>query len=108
MTQTAFPTPSFSVKRTAEFRRLAMNFVNYLEPGETISNATFSVVVLSGTDANPSAMLSGGSSIVGSVCKQLVVGGVDGVRYLLKCLINTSLGQRLEGIAILPVSDSVQ
>jgi len=108
MSASALPTPSFSVKRTAEFRRLSFNFINSLDPGETILDATFTATVVSGTDGSPNAIISGAASISLSVCKQLVVGGVDGVTYLLKCLINTSLGQRLEAIALLPVSNSVQ
>lgn len=103
-----FPTSSFSVKRTGEFRRLSFNFINLLKAGETISDATFTAEVISGIDGNPNALISGAATIIGSVCEQLIVGGVDGVMYLLKCLINTNLGQRLEAIALLPVSNDVQ
>lgn len=108
MTTTVFPTPSFSPKRTGERKKYSFNFVNELAVGETISNATFTALVHDGTDGSPGSIISGGATILGSVCTQLIINGVEGVTYLIQCEINTSNGQRLHGTALLLVTDAVQ
>jgi hypothetical protein len=85
----------FPAKAPSEILTLTFPFLSRLAVGETISSATVSATVYSGTDASPSAILSGGTTISGSEVKQKVTGGVLGVTYLLTCSAVTSTGQNL-------------
>ena len=80
----------------------------HLASGETITLAVFSVTVVKGTDASPSNMLSGSSTISGAVCSHLFVDGVDGVKYLIKCIATTSKSQNLNGLGYLTVTNTVK
>jgi hypothetical protein len=85
---------AFSSKTTTEQIRLGFNFARLLAYGETISAATFSVALVDGVDANPSAMLSGSAIVDYSpIIRQLVIGGTAGNTYQLQASITTSLGQ---------------
>lgn len=72
-----------------------MSFLSLLGGTETLSTAVCAASVYSGTDANPSAIVSGAASISGSNVLQLVTAGVLGVIYELKFTVTTSLGQTL-------------
>lgn len=72
-----------------------VDFSSYMGAGETISNAAASCAVWSGTDATPSAVLSGAPSASGNAIKQLVTGGVVGVIYLVQLVATTSANQVL-------------
>jgi flagellar biosynthesis protein FliR len=72
------------------------NFISLLSVSETISSATVTATVYSGIDANPSAMISGSTTITGTVVSQKIVGGVVGVVYELLCAAVTSAGQTLQ------------
>lgn len=83
----------FAPKDPSEQIFLKFDFSFWLSPAETISSAVVTSIVQSGTDASPSAMISGPATINNSVASQLVIGGVDGTTYRLKCTVVTSLGQ---------------
>lgn len=72
------------------------DFTSQLAVGETISSASVTASVWSGTDPSPSAIVSGAASISGAVVRQLIIQGVLGVVYELLCTAITSLGQSIE------------
>jgi hypothetical protein len=51
----------------------------------SVTSATVSAVVLSGTDPDPGAILFGGAQLSGTSVFQTVKGGLDGVKYGLLC-----------------------
>ena len=61
---------TFDQKITTEDLFLDFDFISDLDTGETISGATVTCDVASGTDANPSAMISGADSVSGSTVTQ--------------------------------------
>lgn len=79
------------------------DFISKLATGETISTATVVASVYSGTDAAPSAIISGSASISGTKVTQLVTAGILGVMYKLLCTITTSAGQTLVLAAFLAI-----
>jgi hypothetical protein len=79
------------------------DFTSRLTAAETISTASVTAIVYSGTDAAPGSLISGTTTISGKTVTQKVAGGVLGVTYLLKCSITTSLGQTLALSGFLPV-----
>jgi hypothetical protein len=76
------PTPSFSRKRIDEDLKLTFDFTNGLASAETISTAVVTATVYSGTDASPSAIISGVATISGALVTQKVIDGLEGVTYL--------------------------
>jgi hypothetical protein len=100
------PTPQFSRKRIDEDRKLTFDFTNDLATGEAISTATVVATVFSGTDASPGNIISGSAAISGATITQLVVDGTDGVTYLLEFRAGTDQSQKLEGMALLEISDT--
>lgn len=86
---------SFDPKDPAAREFFSFEFRWQLASGETISSAVWTVTVLSGTDANPSAMLSGAAVIAGSRVSHLIIGGVVGVKYCIECKATTSAGQEI-------------
>jgi len=90
-------------KLASETIRVTFDFLSRLAIGETLSSASVAATVYSGTDAAPSAIISGSDSISGSQVTQLITGGTLGVTYLLVCTANTSLSQVLELSAYLVV-----
>lgn len=96
----------FPPKGQGETLLLTFNFGSALSAGETISVATAAAVVYSGTDASPSAILSGSASISGQEVTQLVTAGVEGTIYDVGMSVFTSLGQTLQQagyVAVAPV-----
>lgn len=94
---------TFEGKLLSETVVETFDFTSRLTSAETISTAAVTSVVYSGTDASPSAIVSGAASISGKKVTQKVTGGLIGVTYLLKCTITTSLGQTLALSAYLVV-----
>lgn len=72
-----------------------VDFSSQLNVGETITSASVTASVYSGTDNNPSAVVSGAASINGNVVSQLFTAGVLGVIYEVLFKIVTSLGQTI-------------
>ena len=101
---------SFSYKFTTEVKPLSFDFSQVLASGETLSTASSSVIVIDGTDASPSKLLSGGTTIIGSKVYQQVHNGTAGVTYRLICTVTTSAGSTLVAVGDLPVysTDEVQ
>ncbi len=82
-------------KAVGETKKLTFDFLSELGVTETISSAPVTAAVFSGTDATPSAIVSGSSSISGSVVTQAITAGTAGVTYLLTCTATTSASQVL-------------
>jgi len=71
-----------------------------IKPGETITDASTTVEVIEGTDASPSDILSGSTTITHDplpIVSQRIIGGVLGVTYLIQILATTSAGRKLMG-----------
>jgi hypothetical protein len=103
-----FMAESFSYKFTGETKPLSFDFSQVLASSETLSTAACTVVVIDGTDANPSNILSGGASIIGSKIYQLVQSGVAGVTYRLVATVTTSAGNTLIALGDLPVYSTTE
>ena len=84
---------TFSHKDPSEVIFYGIDFSALLNTAETISSATASMRVLQGTDATPSAMLSGSPSISGGIVKHKIIGGVVGAVYLFGLSVITNAGQ---------------
>ena len=81
---------------SVEFFKFDYIHDNRFETGETITSASISVTVVRGKDPNADNLLSGAVAISGLTVSQLIVGGVVGVVYALKCLATTSNSQILD------------
>lgn len=79
-------------KLQTESADFEVDFLSRLAVGETVLTAASTVEVLSGVDANPTAMLSGLPSILGAVVTQRLIGGLPGVVYQLSIAVRTSTG----------------
>lgn len=97
---------TFSDKDPAEKIFVVFDFSKIItDKVESISGVSFSVTVATGVDASPSAILSGSPILKPKEASHLITGGVNGVSYIITCTADTTRGQRLKGIATLPVKD---
>lgn len=96
-------TTTFSPKDPAEAIFYGIDFAALLAAGETISSASVTIRVTKGTDATPSAMLSGSAVIDGTTVKHKLTGGVAGAVYQVGISIITSAGQTFVEAAPLQV-----
>jgi hypothetical protein len=94
---------NFSYKFVAENKPLSFDFNPVLTSGETLSTSSCSVIVLDGTDASPSSLLDGSTSISANKVYQQVQGGVAGVTYRLIVTTTTSANNVYVAIGDLPV-----
>lgn len=94
---------TFDPKDPSESRAFVLDFADDLAAGETVTAATFTVTVLEGTDANPSAMLSGAAVASGTTAAQRLVGGLAGVVYKVRAVVTTSASNTLVGCGTLLV-----
>jgi hypothetical protein len=90
-------------KDPAEKKLLVFSFANQVEAGVAIASATVAVLVQTGTDATPAAMLDGVPLINGSDVLQRLQGGISGVDYHLRCLATDGSGLVHLVSAVLPV-----
>ena len=69
-----------------------------------ITGATITAIVISGIDPNPTAILNGSLSGIGTqTAMQLVQGGLPGCAYNFKIVITLSDGTRIAHDSYLPV-----
>jgi hypothetical protein len=94
----------FSYKITTESEWFTFDFTSVLLTGETVTTATCVATVLTGTDASPSAIVSGTPVTVGSKVSQRIIGGLDQVTYRLAMTIVTSGGNTYVAVGDLPVT----
>lgn len=91
-------------KDPAERLVATFDYREELDTGETITGAAVTCTLLSGTDANPEAVLYGTPTIVDGTVLQFFTGGVDGAVYTLRCQATLSpTGRVLVLAATLPV-----
>lgn len=89
-------------KLTGETLLEPFDFAARLAVGETLSAASTTPTVHSGTDTTPGGVVVS-STISGTKVSVKVTGGVLGVTYLLTCQASTSLGQILQLTAFLVI-----
>lgn len=94
---------SFSYKLTTESELFTFDFSQVLVSAETIADATCSVIVMNGTDANPSAILSGSAIITNPKVSQRITGGVSEVTYRLMMTVTTSYNNTYTAVGDLPI-----
>lgn len=80
-------------KRVTDVELVTVDFLSLLAIGETISTKVVTASVYSGTDASPSAIISGAATSSGTTVTQSIIGGVAGAIYYLLFTITTSLSQ---------------
>lgn len=80
---------------------ITVDFISKIPTGQTLSSASTAIAVWAGTDANPAAVLNGGTTISGTLVKQNVTGGVSGVIYQLSFTAVTSASLSLTIQALL-------
>lgn len=90
----------FSPTGIGSIELFSFDYVNLLASGETISSATWTATLSSGTDDSPNSIVSGSATISGSVVTQLIdltdtAQVINANAYLLTCAAETSLGQTL-------------
>ena len=87
-----------------EIRSQVFDISSQCSVGETLSTASVTATVYSGTDPAP-AVISGAAAISGQKVTQLLsgAGGLSGVVYLITVTATTSLGQSLRLLAYLPI-----
>ena len=80
----------FSYKYTTESELFLFDFNPILQPSETLTSATCTAITIQGTDANPSAILSGAPTINLGKATQRVIGGVadNTYRLIMTCVTN--------------------
>lgn len=95
---------TWSPKTPEEEDVRALTFVRVLAAGETITGAVVEVIVVTGTDPNPAALVSS-TSVVSPEVRMLLVGGVVGNVYELKAKITTSMGRTLVGCGYVGIEE---
>ena len=79
----------FNAKISSTNFYAVFDFAQNLPITETISSASVTATVYSGTDASPSAIISGAATISGTKVTQTITAGTIGVTYILTCVIVT-------------------
>lgn len=96
-------------KSISEDLEVLFGFQDQMPFGTTISGTDITVIVASGVDPNPTAILDGSPSLVDTYfIKQNLTGGVGGVTYLLTCSVAVSGGLLLSRQAYLAVLDPAE
>ena len=94
---------TFSYKLTTESELFSFDFSQILNPTETLSTASCSVIVMDGTDNNSSAILDGSPTISGNKANQRITGGVSEVTYRLVMTVLTSQTNTYTAVGDIPV-----
>lgn len=86
-------------KYATESRILTFDFTALLGPGESVTGiiSAPSATVISGTDTNPSAIISGSPSTTSPYIYQMITGGIAGNQYQVSVTVSTSEGETLIG-----------
>lgn len=90
-------------KDLSERDNFRFDFTLALTSGETISSAVVTCEVADGTDASPSALLSGSPVVASPNVTQLVIGGLVGVSYYIRCVATLSSGRVLASTALVNI-----
>lgn len=97
---------SFTYKVTNESEIFSFDYSLVLDPAETIDSASCAVIVMNGTDPNPTDILDGSPVISGGKVLQRVYQGISEVTYRLVMTANTSYSNVYDAIGDLPVYDA--
>jgi hypothetical protein len=88
----------YSPAEQVESQIFGFDLVNDLDPGETLTGAIWSLLVIQGTDANPSSHLIGSPTLVTpagttlqTATQQRIAGLLPDVLYLVRAVCTTSL-----------------
>jgi hypothetical protein len=81
---------TFSYKIPTESELFTFDFTQVLAPGETISTASCTILVMNGVDPNANDMLAGAPVIIDAASSQRVIAGLSEVSYRLIMTITTS------------------
>lgn len=93
-------------KRPAEEVTVTFRYARDLAPGVALeAGATVTVTARKGTDPDAHTMVGGPPAVSGTNVLVRIVGGLDGVQYLLTALAPTSDGQLLQLDALLLVAN---
>lgn len=91
-------------KRPSEIVTVTFKYARQLGAGVVLApGASVAVAVRKGADPAP-VVIEGAPVVVGNDVLVRVVGGLDGVEYLLSCTADTSTGDRLVLEGVLPVA----
>jgi hypothetical protein len=82
------------------------DFTSLLDEGESLAAAQVKVQVFSGSDANPSGLLSGQPTIDGPRVEQKFTAGQLGTVYTATCLAGTCNGQVFSLAAYLSLQEA--
>lgn len=85
----------FDVADVGENEVYTLDFANDLGDGETLSTTTWTIAVVTGTDASPSSHLSGSPVIDGTASSQRITGLLGGVLYRVQAIVTTSASNTL-------------
>jgi hypothetical protein len=80
----------FDAKISTQDADVVFDFTGQLFPGETVDWSLVTAALYSGTDANPSLIISGAPTVAGAKVTQRLVGGFVGVTYELACQVVTN------------------
>ena len=94
---------AFSYKLTTDSELFGFDFSQVIGATETLSTATSSVIVMSGTDPTPSSILVGSPAITQAKVNQRISGGISDVTYRIVVTVTTSLGNTFTAVGDLPV-----
>lgn len=86
-----------------EIKAVQFDFSTEVATGVALTSPSVTCVVVEGTDASPSAVLSGAATISGQLVTQLVQPGVVGCKYKLNAFASDASGQRHHIAAYLKV-----
>lgn len=93
-------------KSPAEAIRAPFDFTSTLDAGDSVTAATVTAAVYSGTDASPSSLISGAVTLASPLVYQKIVGGLAGVIYNLTCTATTANGFTRVQEGFLSVTDA--
>ena len=91
----------FDVKLATSDTQVVFDFT--LPVGETLTSASTTATVYSGTDTTPATLVSGSTTASGSQVTQTLVNGTAGVTYLLTCVATSDAGHNYVTEAYLAV-----
>lgn len=94
---------SFDPKLVAEQINYEVDFSSRVKTGRTIASSSVTATVRYGTDASPTSIYAGSSTVSGGVVSKPILGGVVGVTYLLTYFATLDDGEILEEQRLLPV-----
>jgi hypothetical protein len=90
-------------KGVSEVLGVVFNYSRVLSGSETLTAASVTAVLYSGTDTNPSAIISGTPMITSPQATQTVTGGLVGNIYQLTCMATSSFGYTYAQTTLLSV-----